>query len=160
MSSFVHLPEQFKIVTGETVVTSDGGYTSEFVSLKNINMAWIIIEALQNIGHATVINPQRATAVAPTGNVAIAHNAPNWLNADIATNDTLVRGADGTTMAFDVGAFDQLLVIQIDPAQLGDTYDCLGVVCTTSAQATNFHTVTFLLETRYGQATPPTAVVD
>lgn len=160
MSSIVHLPEQFKIVTGLTVATSNGAYTTAFVSLKNINMAWIIIEALQDVGHATVINPQRATAVAPTGNVAIAHNAPWWLNANILTNDTLVRQADGTTMAFDVGAFDQLMVIQIDPAQLGDTYDCMGVVCTTSGQAGNFHTVTFLLETRYGQATPPTAVVD
>jgi len=158
--SIVHLPEQFKIVTGAYVRTTENGFTANFVSLKNINMAWIVIEALQAVGHATVINPQRATAVAPTGNVAIAHSAPNWLNANIATNDTLVRGADGTTAAFDVGGNNQLMVIQIDPAQLGDTYDCMGVVVTTGGDSTNFVTITYFLETRYGQATPPTAVVD
>ena len=160
MSSIVHLPEQFKIVTGSPVATTNGGITSAFVSLKNVNMAWIVIEALQAATHATVINPQRATAVAPTGNVAIAHNAPNWKNANIATNDTLVRGADGTTVSLTAGTNDQLVVIQIDPAQLGETFDCMGVVITTSGEATNYMTITFLLETRYGQATPPTAVVD
>ena len=160
MSSIVHLPEQFKIVTGSAVATTNGGFTAAFVSLKNVNMAWIVIEALQAVGHATVINPQRATAVAPTGNVAIAHNAPNWLNANIATNDTLVRMGDGTTAALDVGANNQLMVIQIDPAQLGETYDCMGVNVTTGGDATNFVTITYLLEMRYAQATPPTAVVD
>ncbi len=160
MSSIVHLPEQFKIVTGSTIATSNGGITAAFVSLKNINMAWIVIEALQAVGHATVINPQRATAVAPTGNVAIAHSAPNWLNADISVDDTLVRAADGTTAALDVGANDQLMVIQIDPAQLGDTYDCMGVVVTTGGDATNYMTITYLLQMAYAQATPPSVVVD
>ena len=160
MSSIVHLPEQFKIVTGTPVVTTNTGITCAFVSLKNVNMAWIVIEALQAATDATVLNPQRATAVAPTGNVAIAHNAPWWKNADISVNDTLVRGADGTTMTLTAGTTDQLVIIQIDPAQLGDTYDCLGLVVTDSTEANNYMTVTYFLETRYGQATPPTAVVD
>ena len=162
MSSIVHMPEQFKIVSGTAgIVTTNGGVTCDYVSLKNVNMAWIVLHFLQAAGHATVVNPRRATAVAPTGSVAIAHNAPHWLNANIATNDTLVRGADGTTATLDatLGAH-QLLVIQIDPAQLGDTYDVLGCVITTSGEATNFVSVVYYLETRYGQATPPAAITD
>ena len=160
MSSIVHLPEHFKIVNGTPVATTNGGITCDFVSLKNVNMAWILVEALQAATHETVLNPQRATAVAPTGNVAIAHSAPNWKNADVSASDTLVRGADATTVSLTAGTTNQEVLIQIDPAQLGDTYDCMGLVVTTSAEANNYMTVTYFLEMRYAQATPPTAITD
>ena len=163
MSSIVHFPEQFKIVVGTPYVTTGAGdITCDYVSLKHINMAWIVCHFLQAAGDATVVNPYRATAAAtPAGGVAIAHNAPHWLNANIATNDTLVRGADGTTATLDatLGAH-QLLIFQIDPAQLGDTYDCMSLVISNSGEATNFVCVEYYLETRYGQATPPAAITD
>jgi hypothetical protein len=130
------------------------------VSLKNVNMAWIVLQFLQAAGVATVINPRRATAVAPAGSVAIAHNAPNWLNESTAVSDTLVRGADGTTVTTDAEISNKLVVIQIDPAQLGETYDVLGCVISASGQVTDFVAVEYYLETRYGQATPPTAILD
>jgi len=161
MSSIVHLPEQFKIVVGTPYVTTSAEVTCDYVSLKNINMAWIVLQFLQAAGDATVINPRRATLVDGTGSVAIAHNAPNWSNDDISVSDTLVRGADGTTVTLDntLGAH-QLVVIQIDPAQLRDTFDVLGCVIDASGEATNFVAVEYYLETRYGQATPPTAITD
>jgi hypothetical protein len=130
------------------------------VSLKNVNMAWILVEALQAATHATVLNPQRATAVAPTGNVAIAHSAEWWKNANVATTDTLVKQTAATTMSLTAGVTNQQVLIQVDPAQLGDTYDCMGLVITTSGEATNFVTVTYFLEMRYAQATPPAAITD
>ena len=162
MSSIVHLPEQFKIVSGTPgVVTTNAIAACDSVSLKNVNMAWIVCNCFQAAGHATVFNPQRGTAAAtPAGMVAIAHNAPHWLNTDVATSDTLVRGADGTTAALDVGVTDQLLIFQIDPAQLGATYDCMRLVVTSSGQGTNFVSVLYYLEMRYGQATPPAAITD
>ena len=161
MSSVVHLPEQFKIVSGTAgIVTTDGGVTCDYVSLKNVNMAWIVLQFLNAAGQATVINPHRATAVLPTGSVAIAHNAPNWVNDATATTDTLVRGADGTTVTLGAEISNKLVVVQIDPAQMGDTFDVLGCVITTSGEATNFVSVVYYLETRYGQATPPVAITD
>ncbi len=162
MSSIVHLPEQFKIVAGTPgIVTTNAIAACDSVSLKNVNMAWIVCNCFQAGADATVFNPQRGTAAAtPAGMVAIAHNAPNWLNADISVSDTLVRGADGTTAALDAGATDQLLIFQIDPAQLGDTYDCMRLVITSSGDGTNFVSVIYYLETRYAQATPPTAIAD
>ena len=160
MSSIVHLPEQFKIVNGTPVVTTDDEIVCDYVSLKNINMAWILLEFLQAVSDVTVINPRRATLVDGTGSVAIAHNAPNWKNADVSASDTLVRGADATTVSTTAGATDQQVVIQIDPAQMGDTFDVLGCVIDAGAQATNFVTITYFLETRYAQATPPAAITD
>jgi hypothetical protein len=160
MSSIVHLPEQFKIVVGTPYVTTNAEVTCDYVSLKNVNMAWIVLQFLNAAGVATVINPRRATAVGPAGSVVIAHNAPNWLNESTAVSDTLVRGADGTTVTTDAEISNKLVVIQIDPAQLGETYDVLGCVISASGQVTDFVAVEYYLETRYGQATPPTAILD
>ncbi len=160
MSSIVHLPEEFKVVVGTPYVTTNAEVTCDYVSLKNINMAWIVLHFLNAATHETIINPRRATAVGPTGSVAIAHNAPNWINESTAATDTLVRGEDGTTVTVALGVTNKLVVIQIDPAQLGDTYDVLGCVITASGEANNFVAVEYYLETRYGQATPPTAITD
>jgi hypothetical protein len=161
MSSITHLPEQFKIVAGTAgIVTTNGGVTCDSVSLKNINMAWIVCNCFQNGADATVFNPRRETGVLPAGSVAIAHNAPHWLNADISVSDALVRGADGTTASLDAGATDQLLIFQIDPAQLGDTYDVMSLDITSSGDGSNFVSVVYYLETRYAQATPPAAITD
>ena len=158
--SIVHLPEEFKIVVGTPYVTTNTGVTCDYVSLKNVNMAWIVLQFLQAAGHATVINPHRATAVAPVGSVAIAHNAPNWVNDSTAASDTLVRGADGTTVTVGAAISNKLVVIQIDPNQLGATYDVLGCVITDSTNANNYVAVEYYLEMRYGGVLPPSVIVD
>ncbi len=160
MSSIVHLPEQFKIVNGTPVVTTNGAVTCDYVSLKNVNMAWIVLSFLQAATDVTVINPRRATGVLPAGSVAIPHSAPWWKNADVSTSDTLVRAADATTMSTTAGTTDQLIVIQIDPAQMGETFDVLGCVIDTSGEGGNYVVVNYFLEMRYVQATPPTAITD
>ena len=161
MSSIVHLPEHFKIVQGAAgCETTNGGVTGDIVSLKNCNMAWIVLNFDNAVGHATVINPMRATAVLPAGSVAIAHNAPNWVNDAAQTSDTLVRGADGTTVTVGNAISSKVVVIQIDPAQMGDTFDCMGCNITTGGAADNFVSIVYYLETRYGQATPPAAITD
>ena len=156
----IHLPEQFKIVNASPIATTDGGITCDYVSLKNVNMAWIVLDFLQAVAHATVINPRRATAVTPTGSVAIAHAAPWWSNVDYSSTDTLVAQTAATTQACTAAATNHMVVIQIDPAQLGATYDVLGCVITTGGDATNFMSGIYVLEMRYAQATPPAAITD
>ena len=156
--SRVHLPEQFKIVAGSAgAVTTNGGITCDYVSLKNVQMAWIIASFDQAVGHATGIDPIRATADA-VGNVALATSVPIWLNEDTATSDTLVRQTDAVTENVDNTIDSKMVVFQIDPAQLGATYDWMSCTVDNSAQATNFVSVIYLLETRYPQATPPVAI--
>ena len=160
MSSIVHLPEHFKIVQGAAgCETTNGGVTGDIVSLKNVNMAWIVLNFDNAVGHATVINPLRSTSVAIAG-AAIGHNAPNWVNDAAQTSDTLVRGADATTVTVGNAISEKVVVIQIDPAQMGDTFDCLGCDLTTGGDATNFVSIMYYLEMRYAQATPPAAITD
>ena len=156
--SRVHIPEQFKIVDASRgPITTNGAVTCDYVSLKNVHMAWIIASFTQAVGHATGIDPIRATADA-VGNVAIATAVPCWLNEDTATTDTLVRQTDAITVNVDNTIDKKMVVFQVDPAQLGATYDWLSCIVDASSQATNFVSIVYLLETRYPQATPPAAI--
>jgi hypothetical protein len=53
-----------------------------------------------------------------------------------------------------------MIVFEIDPANLGGAYDCIYVTVGALVAATEAVNVTFLLETRYAQATPPAAITD
>lgn len=162
MEGIISLPQNFKIVSGTAgCVTTNGGVTCDYVSLKNITKAWIVAHFKQAVSHATVMQPQKATAVAPTGAVSITSARPCWKNADISATDTLVAATAATSLACTAGATDQLLVFEIDPAlEFADSYDVLGCTISDSSQATNYVSVLYFLQTKYQIATPPTAITD
>ena len=153
-------PEKYKIVNGTPVATTNGGITGAYVSCKNAKRIVIVAELLQAVSHATALGVSVATAVAGTGAAAMTALMPVWKNANVATNDTLVKSADAATIAATAGATNQELVMEIIPARLPDTFDCIAATLTNSSQATNFATITYYIETAYPQATPPSAVLD
>lgn len=160
----ISLPEVFKIVDATAgPVTTNGGVTSDYVSLKNASYAWIILQFTQAVGHATVIQPQVATAVAPTGAASITFAADIWQNADTAASDTLVKATSATSLTLAADIKKKLVVIGIDPAKVvaqGGTYDVIGFTVSDSSQATNFVAGKFLLQMKYQQATPPVVITD
>jgi hypothetical protein len=155
------LPHLYKIVSATAGCrTTDGGVTADNVCLKNVHKAWIVAHYRQAVSHATTITPKvGATDAACT--TAITFSAKWWKNADISTSDTLTAQTAATTMACTAGATDQLVVIEIDPADVkaqSATYDWLGLTIATSAQSTDFVSILYFLETRYPQDTPPAAI--
>lgn len=159
----ITIPEHYKIVSATPgPVTTNGGVTLDYVSLKNCLMAWIILHFTQAEGHATGFDPKQATAVAGTGVKVFAKTLPFWLNEDVALTDTLVRGTDAITMDLAATVKKKLLVVQVDPTKLdgANSFDVLGGAIDDSSQATNFVSGLYLLETTYAQATPPSAIVD
>ena len=155
------LPERFKIVDASAgPVTTNGGVTFDYVSLKNVHMAYIVIQLTQAAAHATVIQPQKATAVAPTGAVSITTAAEWWENEDTAASDTLVKQTAATSATVTADIKKKQVIFQIDPAQLGATYDVLGCTVSDSSQADNYVSAQYFLEMRYPQATPPAAITD
>ncbi len=157
----LNLPEKFKFVDATAgPVTTNGGVTLDYVSLKNAIKAWIVLQFTQAVGHATVIQPQMATAVAPTGATSITSAVEIWQNADTATSDTLVRATAATSLTLTNDIKKKMVVIEIDPAEFGGSYDVLGCTISDSSQATNFVSGMYILQTRYGQATPPAAITD
>jgi len=154
------LPQDFKIVQGASPATTNGGATADYVSLRNANWAWVIVNLKQAVGHATVITLNRATAVAPTGATTLATNVQVWLNEDTAATDTLVKQTDAKAVTVTNDIKSKQIVFGIDPATLGDTYDVITVTSSDSSQATNFWSVEYLLDTKFKQATPPAAITD
>lgn len=154
------LPQEFKIVQGAAPETTNSGKTADYVSVRNANWLWVIVELKQAVGHATAITLNRATAVAPTGGTTLATNVQCWLNEDCAATDTLVKQTDAKAVTVTNDVKNKQIVFGLDPATLGDTYDVVTVTAADSSQATNFWAVTYLLDTKFKQATPPSAIVD
>ena len=157
----VHLTQDMKIVVGSTPVDSIANITGDYVSLKNAHMGWIVCTFTQVDAYAHTIQPMKSTAVLPVGATAITHNAPNWSNVDISASDTLVRRADATAYQIPATANNQLVIFQIDPMQLGDTYDVMGCTIDGSAKwQSNLADIVYFVEMRYAQAIPPSIIVD
>jgi len=158
------LPEGFKIVDASAgPVTSNGGVTCDYVSLKNVHKAWIIASFTQAVGHATVVAPKQASAVAGTGVKALTAACPGWFNEDTATSDTLVAQTAATTYTVTNDIKKKQVICEVVPSQHMDInggFDVLGCTISDSSQATNFVSVVYVLETRYPQATPPAAITN
>ena len=158
------LPEGFKIVDASAgPVTTNGGVTCDYVSLKNVHKAWIVASFTQAVGHATGIDPQQATAVAGTGVKVLTNACPIWLNADTGASDTLVAQTAAKTLNVANDVKKKQVIFEIVPEQhfdMANNFDVLGCTVDDSSQATNFVSVLYVLQTRFPQATPPTAIVD
>lgn len=155
------MPEKYKIVSGTAgCVTTNGGVTSDIISLRDAQKVYLVAHFKQAVSHATTIQPVTGISIASCA-TSITFSARWWKNADVSSTDTLVAQTAGTSMACTAGATDQLIVVEIDPAdivaQLG-TYVALGFTIATSAQATDFVSAVYYIETRYPQATPPAAI--
>ena len=154
------LPQEFKLVTGANPKTTNGGFTGAYVSVKDAQMAWLLVEMTQAVGHATQITPVQATAVAGTGATALTVTVPIWSNLDVAASDTLVERTAAVNYAVSSATKNMLVVFQIDPRTMGSGYDVLGFTVADSSQATNLAAATWVLQARYPQATPPSATAD
>jgi len=131
------LAENFKIVQGSAPVTSNGGFTADYVSLKNVNKAWILVEMTQAAAHATLLSPKQATAVAGTGVKVLANTVPIWANEDTATTDTLARQTDAVNYTVTADIKNKTVLFEIDPAVLdtANDFDCLTLVVADSSEA-------------------------
>ena len=157
------LPESFKIVDASGgPVTTNGGVTCDYVSLKNVHKAWIIASFTQAVGHATGIDPKQATAVAGTSAKALTTVAPIWANEDTATSDTLVAQTAAVTYNVTNDIKKKQVIFEIDPAGFDQAngFDVLGCTVDDSSQATDFVSVIYVLAERYQQGTPPAAITD
>lgn len=161
--SKVTLAENFKVVQLQNPRTTNGGFTSDYVSLKNIKKATIIVELTQAVGHATAIAPKQASAVDGTGVKALTNACSIWSNEDTATADTLTKQTDATSYTVAADVKNKQIIFEIEPSislDIANGFDCIAINSADSSQATNFASITAILETRYPQATPPAAITD
>lgn len=141
-------PEHYKVVQLAQPKTSNGGFTTDAVSLKNCHRAWFLFDMTQAVAHATLLTPRQATNVA-IGTNAVFPTTNIWANEDTAAGDTWVEQtrAANYTVASDVK--NKQVYIEVDPRSLTDTYDVVYATIADSSQATNFITVSIIMDLRF-----------
>ena len=155
--------EEYKIVAATAgIVTTNGGVTCDYVSLKNVHKAWIVLSFTQAVGHATGIDPTQATAVAGTAVKAITASCVIRANEDTAATDTLAAQTAGITYTVTNDVKKKQVVIEIRPEELDTNagFDCLGCTIDDSSQGGNYVSGLYFLQMRYPQAIPPVAITD
>lgn len=160
--NFQHLVSNGKIVMAIVPATDAAGRTSAYVSLKNYHKCFIVIPITQGNAATIALTPVQASAVAGTGSKALSQNCRIWSNLDVATNDTLTSRTAAKSYTTDAGVKNKIVVFEIDPAELDQAngFDCIGFTTGASNVANLTSGVFVLMEPRYPQDVPPTAVTD
>ena len=154
------LPEVTKIV--EAITPQAGaGITGDYVSLKNVHRAFVVVHIAQAAVNTVAISIEQASAVAPTGSKVITNTVPIWANEDCVASDALVRQTDAVDFTTSAAQKHKIVVFQIDPTtlDLANGFDCITVK-TGASDATNITAAQYYLCERYQQATPPSAIID
>ena len=155
-----NLPFSHKLVNVSLgPVTTNGGITSDIVSLKNAIKATFIVALTQAVGHATVVALRQSTNVS-AGATAAGPASRILANEDVAASDTLVAQTAAASYTVTNDIKKKQIVIEVDPASLTDGYPCVYLTISDSSQATNFANIECLIETNYQRATPPAAITD
>lgn len=121
-------------------VTTNGGVTTDYISLKNVHTVVAVFHLKQAVGHATGIDPVQATDVSGASAKAITNTVPIWANEDVAASSVMVRQTDAITYNVTNDVKSKIVTMEIDPAKLDVTngFDCLCFTVDNSSQATNF----------------------
>lgn len=156
------LPHEMKLIEGIAPAADAAGRSSDIVSLKNAGKAYILIHITQGNAATIALTPMQAQDVAGTGAKVLANAVPIWSNLDTSLTDTLIRRTDAVNYTTDAAVKNKQVVFEIDPALLdvANGFDCIYFT-TGASNAANITQAEFLLvDLRYQQTTPPTAITD
>jgi hypothetical protein len=136
--------------------------TGDYVCLKNVKKAWVVVTVYQDTADAVAITIEQATAVDGTGHTVITNAVPIWANQDCAASDTMTRQTDAVN--FTTSTADNKIkkvMFEIDPALLdtANDFDCITVI-TAASHATNLTEAHYILEMKYREDVPPTVITD
>lgn len=145
----IHIPSQlFPVIALIPQTTNGGPITADYVSLKNVNMAWIQVHFSNGTASTDVITPLRSTIVA-SGGVALINTVPIWAGIMTAANTKLIRLTDALLYTGADVTGNRLVIFQIDPRSLGDGYDCITFTIADSGHAGNLCSAMYWLEPAY-----------
>ena len=154
----IFFPEQLKIVEAIAPITNTAAVTGDYVNLKNAKMAWVVLHFTGAAATTSVVSIYQSKVVAGTSGAASTVSFKWYHNVSTTATDTLVYQTDAATLALGTSAADEIIVCQVDPAVLADTYDNIAVHITASTQATNYVEAMYYLQTAYPADQPPAAI--
>ncbi len=163
MASNLTLPEDYKIVLIAPIAAANG-VTYDIISCKNAHKVWFVVSHIGDVDTDLTLSLVESTDVAGSTTAAVAATFPVWYNKTVNTSgDTLTKVTTdaasyviNTTTAADR---DQLVVIEWDPAKFSSGYDCIQLA-DAGGSASNNVTAFAIIQERYPQTTPPSAIID
>lgn len=155
------LPEDMKIVTALAPAADAAGRTGAYISLKNANRAFVVVNITQGNAATVQLNILQATAVAGTGAKTITNAVPIWADLDAAASDALARATDAVNYTTDAGVKNKVVVFLIDPTTLdiNNGFDCIAVQ-TGASNVANITQAMYFVDAKFKQAIPLSVVVD
>jgi hypothetical protein len=157
------LPENTKIVDGWCAnVGAGAAITGDYVSLKGYHKAYVVIKYRQADANAITWNVTRATNVSAGSAAVMTELMRIWSNLDTATSDLLVERTAAVNYASGGGATNKIIIFEVDPDSLTDTFDCIAGCSTTVIAAAQYVDITYYLIPKYpGRVlTSPSAIID
>jgi hypothetical protein len=151
---FPFIPEDAIPVVLTPPVTTNGGVTTDYISLKNVHRLFAVFVFTQAAADATGIDPVQATVVAGSDAKAITNTIPIWYNVDISATSALTRATDAITYNLANAAANQIVVMEIDPAKFdtANGFDVVGFTIDDSTEATDFVCAIGFVVPRYASA--------
>jgi len=149
------IPEQNPAVMGLAPITTNAATVGDYISMKNVISATIIVSLTQAQAFASAITLHQATTVAAAGKKAIAKTVPIFANEDTAASDAVVRQTSAVSYTVTADATNKIVIFEVDAEKLDvdNSFDCLTVGIDASSEITNFASVTYILRKRYPSQT-------
>lgn len=153
-------PEVSKIVEAIPASTNDAALTGDYIKVDH-GMLMIVVESAGTHASAQAITIEQATSAAAGGSKAITTVVPIWSNLDTSLTDTLVRRTDAVSYTTDATAKNKMVVFFVDPAglDLANGFHWVTVKVAISNVGNVVSAQYYIVNHRYQQATPPTAIV-
>jgi len=153
-------PENYKIV-GIVNNAAANSLGADYVCCKNALKVWFIVRHSGSTDTDLTLSLTEATDVAGGTNAAVTATFPIWVDADHGTtSDALVRQTDAASYVIDPALYgNSLVVFEWDPAKHTAGYDCITLTGANGNSANKVNAFV-IIEERYAQATPPSAIID
>lgn len=153
------LPEQAVLVGVMPPAADAAGRTGDYISTKNLLKVFVVFHINQGNAATVACSISKATAVAPTGATAMTETVRIWSSEDQATSHQFTRATDAASFTTSAAVKNKIVVMEIEPGRLGETYDCLAPV-TGASHADNITSALIYAVPRYAGASTPNVLVD
>ena len=154
-----NLPEQAVLVGVMPPAADAAGRTGDYISMKNLVRAFVVF--FINQGNAAVVpcSISKATAVAPTGATAMTETARIYTSLDQTAGHQFTRQTDAAAFSTDAALKPKIVIIEVEPGRIGETYDCIAPV-TAASHAANITSALIFGVPRIAGATTPDVLTD
>lgn len=155
------IPEKFKLVKLYGGASNGISTGTDYICCKNAHRVTFLIYTWGTTATTLPLSLIEATTVAGSTTSAVTNVFPIWKVIATTSTDALAAQTAAALLTIDPDGTDStmLAVFQWDPANHAAGYDCVAVKGTTG-NAADYIVILALIEERYAQATPPSAIID